>query len=473
MSLRQRRNLPLVPLVVWLLLAAPLALIRHRALETHAYDLSVFDYALWSTLQGRLGHVPFIGHSLFAHHFMPTLLVLLPPYALAPSPVFLIVAQLSLTAAAVVALAKLASTQVAPEIAAALCASFLFSRPSYNAIMSVFYIESAIPLLVFLMLFAWWRRRWGLYWAAVVLALGCKEDVALYVAGFGLLCARRPEHRRVALLTVLLAVAWLAFAIGYAIPAARAADGLPTANPFLESRYGGPEGVSLADAVWQRLLTTRPWVKLFNLTTSVGLLCWAAPAAFAPAFPGILLNLAARPEALQSAFAGHYAWAVLPWMFAAAVEAASRACDRWPRLKGPLAVVLLIPAVLDTPLWLELSKQPWTRVAAASQVREQLARIPAEASLTAQGNLIPHIPHRRILLPVNEEDIAARTDYLLLSELGVLWPLDSVQTQARIEKYRHHPEYEVISDGPLFAFRNKARSAEPAEPLPARPRKIR
>src|SRR5262249_5947812 len=32
----------------------------NAALQTNAYDLSLFDYTLWSTLHGRLGFVPFM-----------------------------------------------------------------------------------------------------------------------------------------------------------------------------------------------------------------------------------------------------------------------------------------------------------------------------------------------------------------------------------------------------------------------------
>ena len=52
-----------------------LGLAAHRSLHTNAFDLSVFDYALWSTATGGpVAYVPMFRHSLFAQHFMPTLL---------------------------------------------------------------------------------------------------------------------------------------------------------------------------------------------------------------------------------------------------------------------------------------------------------------------------------------------------------------------------------------------------------------
>ena len=48
---KSRRWPLLVPLSVWILAYPPLALLDHYSLETNAFDLSVFDYALWSSLR--------------------------------------------------------------------------------------------------------------------------------------------------------------------------------------------------------------------------------------------------------------------------------------------------------------------------------------------------------------------------------------------------------------------------------------
>ena len=69
-----------------------LGLIAHQTLRTNAFDLSVFDYALWTTAWGDpLGYVPMFRYSLFAQHFMPTLLLLAPLSRLFDSPAYLIV----------------------------------------------------------------------------------------------------------------------------------------------------------------------------------------------------------------------------------------------------------------------------------------------------------------------------------------------------------------------------------------------
>ena len=173
----------------------PRAVGSHLRLESNAFDLSVFDYALWSSLTGNPGHVPFLGHSLFSHHFMPTLLALLPAYSLFAGPELLIAAQLIAFLCAAVVLTWLASGELSALMTTALVVTFCFSRKAHSALSSPFYLESFEPLLVFGVVWAWSTRRWYVAAACSLLLLGCKEDAALYLAFFGVLNAAAGQRR--------------------------------------------------------------------------------------------------------------------------------------------------------------------------------------------------------------------------------------------------------------------------------------
>ena len=121
-------------------------------------------------------------------------------------------------ASAAFLLYRFARRHASNGVALALTAAFLFSRRAHGAATSVFYIESAEPMLIFGALIARESRRLIVYWVLLVLALGCKEDVALYVAAFGIVVAVVERDRRVGIATTVLAVAWLAAALGFAIP---------------------------------------------------------------------------------------------------------------------------------------------------------------------------------------------------------------------------------------------------------------
>ena len=166
-------------IAAWVGLFLSLILLDHFTLRTNGFDLSVFDYALWSTTHGpRLGFIPFYHLSLSSFHVMPTLWLLWPAHLILPSPVLLIAVQVTAVALAAVYLARQASSAVPRLAAFALVAAFLFSRRSYGATSSVFYVECLEPLLVFGCVWATTQKRRWVYWAIVLLALGCKEDMA-------------------------------------------------------------------------------------------------------------------------------------------------------------------------------------------------------------------------------------------------------------------------------------------------------
>ncbi len=82
---------------VSLLVAAALfavALYRHRALQTHGFDLGIFTNALWNLVHGN-GYVSSVkgGINLFADHQSPLFWLLAPLFWLAPRPETLLLAQ--------------------------------------------------------------------------------------------------------------------------------------------------------------------------------------------------------------------------------------------------------------------------------------------------------------------------------------------------------------------------------------------
>lgn len=439
--------------VAALLIYSSLGLVAHRSLHTNAFDLSVFDYALWTTASGGpIGYVPMFRHSLFAQHFMPTLLVLSPLARLFDGPAWLIVAQALFHASAAFLLYRFAQRHASNGVALALTAAFLFSRRAHGAATSVFYIESAEPLLIFGALLAWKSRRMVLYWLLVALALGCKEDVALYFAGFGIVIAVVYRDRRVGLATTALSIVWLAVALGIAIPFWRGLYGLDSANPFLEGRYGG-----LADAAG-RLVSLEALSRIVTVFSATGFACLLAPAWTAIAMPGMLVNLAAAPGTLQAGLLGHYLWPILPWLFVAAAIGAGRLAGRASLSGSPftrwLPVAILLIALIDLPLPRAIARTSWRQPDAAREVLNELLAIPSDASVLAQPNLIPHLPRRFEMHSLGVYTAGQpEGDYVLLTNTGDLWPFDPAGVQRRVNEKAVDPRYERIATGPLEAFK--------------------
>lgn len=431
-----------------------LGLLTHQALGTNAFDLSVFDYALWTTTSGGpLGYVPMFRHSLFAQHFMPTLLLLAPLSRLFDSPAYLIVLQTLFYAVAGFLLFCLAERHLPRRLALALLAAFLLSRRSHGAVTSYFYIESAEPMLVFGALLAWSGRRLILYWMLAVLAMGCKEDVAIYFFGLGAMLAATRRDRMTGTATMVLAGVWLVVSLFVAIPYSRRLYELGAANPFLEGRYALDGGGVLGWALVNRLLSLQSLSKVMTVASSTAFLCLLSPSWMAVTLPGIAINLAAVPGTGQAGLTGHYLWPILPWLFLAAVFGARRI----PAVAGGwLPVAVVVVALVDMPLPRSIAGAPWSQLPEAAQVRSQLRALAPSGTIVAQPNLIPHLPRA---MEVHGLGVYAAGqpsgNYVLLTTVGDLWPFDSQGVAREVSRFQADRRYEQIASGPLFAFRKR------------------
>jgi len=440
-------------LATWLVVYVVVLTLDHLTFRTNAFDLSVFDYALWSTRNGpRPGWVPFIDQSLLSHHFMPTLWLLWPLHVIAPTPALLIAVQIMSIAGAAAILSHALARELPRLHVIALLVAFLFSRRSHVAITSVYYVESLEPLFLFGMMWGVHARKWSAYWVCMFLALGCKEDVAIYTGVFGVLLALQGETRRVGLATMVLSAVWLTLAIGVFIPLARAWDGLPTASPFLYDRYGASplqEGLG-------RIFRWESLRRLMSMSLGLALISWWRPRWLLPAIPGILLNLAAKDEALQSGLSGHYLWPIMPFLFLAALDGVRDLGRRWPRAAHAWAVIVMLAAVGDNPVF--RPSQFTTRFAEldeSARIRASLATISPTARIAAQPHLIPHIEQR---LPIDDIDSQwtpdGIADVVVLLDMGDQWPLTDRDFAAHVSRMSARTDYRRLeTPSPrLFVF---------------------
>ena len=150
----------LCALTAWLVLYVWRGVANHFSLNTNAYDLSVFDYALWSITNGQHGAVSFLGHSIFSEHFMPVLYMLAPLHWLFPSPVLLLLLTVAAAATAAVLFKRVMDTQldVAPWLSTALMLLFLLSRRTHSAMAGFFYPEAFQAPLICAVVLLWQAR---------------------------------------------------------------------------------------------------------------------------------------------------------------------------------------------------------------------------------------------------------------------------------------------------------------------------
>jgi hypothetical protein len=265
-----------------------------------------------------------------------------------------------------------------------------------------------------------------------------------------LLLLTEKQHRAIGGVLVGVSAAALAATLFVAIPHFRLAYHLQGSSQFLEGRYG-VDGPSTLVPILGRALSGRSLARLGTILSSTAFLALAAPGWAAIALPGLVLNLVAIPGTPQAGVIGHYLWPILPWFFIAAIVGASR-LPTWTRRFAPAVIVLV--ACADTPILAALMPGRWHTPDAAIALERQLAAIPPSAAITAQPNLVPHLPRRsgiRTLGPY--EPAVLDSSFILLTHVGDQWPFSSAQIDERAGLLRRDPRYVMTVEGPLLAFR--------------------
>ena len=69
--------------------------------------------------------------------------------------------------------------------------------------------------------------------------------------------------------------------------------------------------------------------------------------------------------------------------------------------------------------------------------------IPDEASVSAQGNLFPHLSHRKVIY---DFPVVKDAEYVVLDEKGNKFPLNDEAYKEKVDEILKSNEYEVIID---------------------------
>lgn len=175
--------------------------LKHNDFKTYAWDLGMFNQSFWTTLHdGRLFYstVELLVNpsgSFFGIHFSPIIFLVLPFYALYPTPQSLLVLQSFVLALGAVPLYKLAKHVRRYRIFAL---SFVFAYMLYPPLQGInwfdFHVQSFLPLFFFSILYFFETQNWKPYFLFVFLSLMCEEHAAMIVAFIGLFAFL--QHRK-------------------------------------------------------------------------------------------------------------------------------------------------------------------------------------------------------------------------------------------------------------------------------------
>ncbi len=389
---------------VWSLVFIVLGWWRHDRFGTFGFDLGVWDQAIWLLSRFEMPFITLRGLNFWGHHMNPVLMLFVPFYWLGAGPLFLLAVQVLVQASGAIAVYLLARDRLADRWLAVVLGGVLLLLPSYQ--FQAWWFFHPESLAVAPLLFAYWAaraKRWGWYGVAAVLAVACKEEVALAVAVMGVLIAMR-DDRRIGAVTTVLALGWFALATRVIIPRV---NGI---GPFYESFFG-EFGKTPTEVL--RSVVTRPAEALETATQPDRMDYYRmmfAPVAFLPIFALHVMLIGAPMLAINvlSAIGYHrqiryqYSAIVIAALMLATVEALAKLATSQGMRRFLVGLVVVTsfgatvawgPSPVSTKfrdgLW-ELSDNPRNEVK-----RQAIDVVPDDAATSAAYYLVPHLAHRK------------------------------------------------------------------------------
>jgi uncharacterized membrane protein len=442
-SLRSSRAVPRLLASLAILAAAAFilvgSLVLHARMLSSTYDLGLFENLFWNTLHGRHGIA--LGEHYFREHAEFLLYLLLPVYALAPRAETLLVLQTVLMVGAAVPLFLLAERWLRSGWVALIFVLAYLSHPALHG--PAFYDFHFLPLSAFFLLWAAYfhaRHAGGLaFWLAVLLALCCREDVAISVAavGAGLAWNARQRNAGAVRQGLVLAATGLAWFVLIKFVWMRQFGPLRFASYYSElisppvKNFGGVLFTVASNPLYtlSRLLSEDKLLLALQLLVPLAFLPLRYRRAWFLLVPGLVVVGLANSGSTIVDVHYHYATHFLPLMFVAAIFAlAVRSRHSRAPVVLALAFCSLVSAVRFSAFQPASATDRFSHVsfgwtaddsARLEAFRSVAALIPAEASLSVGEYEGPHLARRATLLALKLG--IGDAAYVLYSDRSLRW----------------------------------------------------
>ncbi|WP_400192626.1 DUF2079 domain-containing protein [Hymenobacter sp. B81] len=469
-----------------------LALVNHRNFRTYAYDLGIYNQALWDYAHLRWNVNSVMRYNnLLGDHFTPLQLLWSPLYWVFRSYALLVVQIAAALAGGYGAycLHRLRSGGRQPGAAVALAAQFLSIWGIYSALAYDYHDNVVAALLLPWLFYLFEKDRRGAAALLFGLLLLSKENVALWLCFVALGLAALHWRNRARLFFALglaaLAGGYFVLVTQVIIPALSEGQGY-----FYESRYaavGGSFGGILRTAL------TRPFYVLGLLFRNhlpqdaagdyikleLHLMVLVSGGYALLRRPAYLLMLV--PIYAQKLFSGSLLHWGLNYQYSIEfVPIISAALGHWllstaPRPAARLATAAAVLTLAATIVSLEVRVSKWHDKSASQfylprhyrrgfdvgEVHRTLGLIPAEAPVSSSSPLTPHLAFRAYTYPF---PYVGNAQYLALLRHDNPYPLTEAQFERQLAAYRRSPEWRVRYDrDPLLILER----VHPL-PLPAR-----
>ena len=416
--------------------------VRHHLLQSNAYDLGLFDQWAWLLSQGLPPVSSMEQVHWLADHGAWGFAVAGGLYALTPSVQWLLATQalaLSLTAVPIWMLA--AQAQLPRRLCWLACLLWWLQPVVFNSTLFDFHPEVWVMPALALSLWAQRARRFRLWFALLLLLLGCRDGLVLITAGIALELAWRRRWRW-STAAALLSGGWLLMLSRWLYPWLRDGEGPKAAGRMFSHLSGGPisalAGLDWPGGLSYLLLLALPCGVLWRRRSLPVLLI---------GLPLVLVNLLSAASSYRT-LVHHYSLPLAVVAVLAAIDGLAADGQQGLAVGQRKKALVVGWAVL---CWLALAK-PWfftgpylERISLRNEAAAATAAIPSDAGVLTTSYLVPHLSARRqIAFPKKSFDGPLEADgwtALLLHPSDPGWG-SSKKVQQRLLNRAHRNDWD-------------------------------
>lgn len=386
------------------ILYSTLSILRHNHFQSGAFDLGLYDQAVW-----KFGH--FLGsystvkeRIIFGDHMVLTLPLFGLLYYIWDDVRFLLVMQAGAIAFSAIPIFLIAKRRLSSKIAA-LCIAVMYSLfygIQYGVYFDFHPIIIGVAILSWLAYF-WESEKKTLFWITLVIALATQENMGIAIAGLAALFFFRKQHWKQAIVVGVIGIVYML--VSTKISALFSPVGYQYMPQLPTTIHEG--FLRLFDSEEKRLV----WLYSYSTFSFLPLLSVGSLIA-------VVMDLSqyfvTGPEfsRMWSPFMHHRA-ILAPFLVLGTIDVLAFVKSKRIPITG-IAILLLIVTLgtqyyFHFPLNKLVKVEYWKEEPWMQDTRQLIREVPVGVSVAAQQNLVPHLSHRSEIYLVwpREHDIDA------------------------------------------------------------------
>lgn len=420
---------------------------RHSSFHSHAFDLGIYTQAIYLFSHNLPIYSSLKGIPILADHFGLILVLLSPIFLLFPDAKTLLFIQALFVSLSVIPIYAIAVHRLKDKLLAIMLSlSYLTSTGIVQAVNFDFHLTTISVLPIACLLWAWYFKRWKLYFLILILAVFFKEDIPLLIFGLGAFQILIKD-KKVGILTCIFAIFSFLLIKKVIMPFIHPSG----AAAYIETSIlplNDPLNLIIIAILRPDLLVDQFFnspVKIQTFQTLIydfGLLPLLSPLFWLGVFPYLYLRFTSNYIQIWGTTYHHNA-NLEPFLVISAILAINA-------LKIPKkAIIILLTVVLITqglsPKGLILSAIPNALQNNPTDQKKELIlkQLPSKIGISAQSSIIPHIANRQDLFLYPN---VANAQLIILDPTKETYPLTGVEMKNRIQSLKNSPSWKIYQE---------------------------